>query len=145
MTTDLIIRPMTAGDIPEVISLWRSSEGIGMAAGDDEAGIRAFLARNPDLSLVVRDRDRLAAAILCGHDGRRGYLHHLAVAPEFRRRGIGREIARRCVAGLNAAGIRKCHLLVYSRNTDAIEFWRSVNWGMREDLRIMSRMTSPEL
>ena len=95
--------------------------GVGLNEGDDPAGLRAFLARNPGLSLVAQDGTRIVAAVLCGHDGRRGYLYHLAVANDYRRRGLGTSLVERCSA-LAAAGIPKCTIVLYADNESGERF-----------------------
>ncbi len=76
------IAAMTAQDYDEVAGLWRHTEGVGL---DDDTDTReeiaAYLARKPGFSYVARQQCQIVGAVLCGHDGRRGYLHHLAVAP----------------------------------------------------------------
>lgn len=139
----LAIGPMGLDDYDDMMALWRESEGVGLSGADSRDGVAAFLAHNPGLSLVARDEGRLVGAVLCGHDGRRGYLHHLAVAPEYRRRGIGRALVDGCLARLAAIGIEKCHIWVYAANGDGAAFWSAIGWGPRDDLRIMSRATAP--
>ena len=79
------IAPMTVDDLTAVTALWNSTEGVGINESDEPGQLRAFLERNPELSLVARDVSRLVGAVLCGHDGRRGFLYHLAVLPERRK------------------------------------------------------------
>ena len=138
------LRPMTIEDYDGVFALWQASEGVGLSAADERAEIARYLARNPGLSQVATVDGRLAGAVLCGHDGRRGYIHHLAVAAECRGRGIGRELVARCMEGLAAAGISRCHIFVYTRNTEGQGFWRAIGWTLRDDLAVMSRQTRPE-
>ena len=85
---NVTLRAMTIDDYPEVMSLWRQTEGVGLTESDSEEGIDAFLRRNPGMSAVaVAISGELLGAVLCGHDGRRGYLHHLAVVPSAENRG----------------------------------------------------------
>jgi N-acetylglutamate synthase len=133
------IRAMTIEDYPAVIALWQASEGIGLSKADSPEGIRAYLERNPGLSQVaVDERGGVVGAVLCGHDGRRGLLHHLAVADGWRKRGLGRELALHCMQGLAAAGIDRCHLFVYGENQPARAFWRRTGWYERPELVLMS-------
>ncbi|HEY6867139.1 MAG TPA: GNAT family N-acetyltransferase, partial [Candidatus Eisenbacteria bacterium] len=81
-----VISDFTPSDISEVLDLWRRTEGIGLF-GDDPAVIAGCLERSPGLSFVAREGGVLVGAVLGTHDGRRAYLHHLAVAPSHRRRG----------------------------------------------------------
>ncbi|HEX6748777.1 MAG TPA: GNAT family N-acetyltransferase [Longimicrobium sp.] len=131
--------PMTADDIPEALALWSASEGVGLRGADEPGELARYLARNPGLSIVAREDGRMVGAVLCGHDGRRGYLHHLAVAASHRRRGIGAALVERCLAGLRGDGIAKCHLMVYHHNQAGQAFWRRIGWHARDDLLIMSR------
>ena len=133
------IFPFTMVDYDEVIALWRSSEGVGLSDVDSPEGIAAYLARNPGLSFVARQDGRLAGAVLCGTDGRRGYLHHLAVASSYRRQGIGETLVERCLSGLKAQGYQKCHIFVYNGNVEGQVFWERVGWKLRTDLVIMSK------
>ncbi len=132
------VRPMTLSDYDDAIALWRSSEGLGLSAADDREPIARFLERNPGHSFVARDGEALVAALLCGHEGRRGYLHHLAVAPSHRGRGLGRDLVRHALEALEAAGIAKCHLFVLSDNQEGLGFWARVGWTERVELRICS-------
>ena len=92
-------------------------------------------------SLVATAGGILVGAVLCGHDGRRGYLHHLAVLQEWRRRGTGRRMVEACLERLAAAGIPKCNIFLFADNTRGRAFWRRNGWMVREDLKVMQRPT----
>jgi putative acetyltransferase len=93
---DYTIREMHIDDYDRLISLWQRCEGIGLSDADQLERIDFFLRRNPGMSFVAEGADgAMAGAVLCGTDGRRGYLHHLAVDPAWRRHGIGAARARR--------------------------------------------------
>jgi ribosomal protein S18 acetylase RimI-like enzyme len=133
------ISPMTSHDMPDVLAFWLTIDGIGLNESDTTDCLDSYLWRNAGLSLVAREDGRLIGAILCGHDGRRGYLHHLAVAPSFRRRGLGTSLVEQCLARLAAIGIQKCNIFVYADNDDGSEFWRKIGWHDRTDLKLMQR------
>jgi ribosomal protein S18 acetylase RimI-like enzyme len=129
---------MCTSDYEEVAALWESSPGVGIYPGDDRETIARFLDRNPGLSFVGRDDTELVGAVLCSHDGRRGYITHLAVDAAFRRHGIGRALVERCLDALRREGIAKAHLFVFRTNREAQAFWRRVGWHERDDLVTMS-------
>ncbi len=135
------IRAMTIHDYDAVLALWQSADGVGLSDADSREAIGRYLARNPGLSFTAWDGDLLVGAVLCGHDGRRGYVHHLAVRPSYRRQGIGKALASRCLDALAAEGIDKCHLFVFAINADAIAFWKRIGWSQRVDLNVMSQYT----
>ena len=137
----ITFRNLILSDYDAVIALWQSAEGVGLSSADAREAIGRYLARNPGMSFTAWDGDELVGAVLCGHDGRRGYVHHLAVCPSHRRRGVGSELAERGLAALEAEGIEKCHLFVFVHNADAIAFWERAGWTLRTDVRVMSRYT----
>jgi N-acetylglutamate synthase len=138
------IRPMSIGDYAAVILLWQASEGGGLSSADAPEAIERYLARNPGLSQVAfasNEADQpanLVGAVLCGHDGRRGLIHHLAVQPEYRRHGVGRALVDACLQGLAGEGIDKCHLFVFNENTSGQHFWLSCGWQTRPEIVLMS-------
>jgi ribosomal protein S18 acetylase RimI-like enzyme len=134
----VLIRELTMADYDQVMNLWRTCEGIGLSSADTPHAIGTYLDRNPRLSQVAEEAGRVVAALLCGHDGRRGYLHHLAVRPSCRRRGIGRRLVETCLAALRAEGIQKCHIFVFKDNPHGVGFWTRLGWMSRTDIAIVS-------
>lgn len=137
-----LIRPMVMGDYADVRQLWESCRGVGLSDADQPAALRRYLARNPGLSFVAREADLLVGAVLCGHDGRRGYLNHLAVHPQFRRRGLARRLVAHCLGALEREGIAKCHLFIFSSNQEGHRFWQGIGWELRRDLAVASCVLS---
>jgi len=129
---------LTMADYPEVYALWSGMPGIGLSSADSPEAIFVYLERNPGLSFVARQKGKVVGAVLGGHDGRRGYLQHLAVFPEARCRGIGKTLVVKCLSALNEQGIKRCHIFVYSDNENGLGFWESAGWFRRDDLLIMS-------
>ena len=138
---NIVIREMVIQDYDEVLALWQTSEGVGLSDADSEGSIAHYLARNPGLSFVARDGEHLVGAILCGHDGRRGYIHHLAVSQSHRRQGLGQALVERCLSALRRDGIGKCHIFVFAGSQDTSAFWKSIGWTRRVELVMMSQYT----
>lgn len=138
---DYSIEPFTMQDYAPVFALWRETEGVGLSSADEPEQIAAYLARNPGMSFVARCGGEVVGAVLCGHDGRRGLLHHLAVRSDCRRQGIGAMLVERCLEALHSQGIDKCHLFVFRSNQSGIAFWRSQGWEERLTLVLMSHDT----
>jgi ribosomal protein S18 acetylase RimI-like enzyme len=138
MTIGIELRPMTAADYDAVIDLWRCSEGVGLGTSDTQEGIEAYLIRNPGLSQVAVAEDRIVGAVLCGHDGRRGLLYHLAVDRAYRGRGLGRRMAEKALALLREQGIHKSYIMVFHQNEEGRAFWERTGWETRTDLIPMS-------
>jgi putative acetyltransferase len=135
------ILPMTDGDLPAVIELWSQTAGVGLNESDTIEQVRAYLVRNPGLSLVAKVGSQIVAAVLCGYDGRRGCLYHLAVLPSHRNQGLGRQLVSSCLASLAELGILRCNIFVYADNEAGHQFWNRCGWSMREDLRVLQCRT----
>jgi ribosomal protein S18 acetylase RimI-like enzyme len=138
---EFAMREMKASDYQGIFTLWQDGEGIGLSNADSEANIQRFLARNPALSFVAVHNGRIVGAILCGHDGRRGYIYHLFVAKPHRNKGIGRKLVTKSLERLKEEGIDKCHLFVFAWNELGRNFWLNSGWTLREDLVVMSKAT----
>ena len=132
--TELTIRPMTMADYDAAMALWETTPGICIRDVDSRDAIARYLARNPGLSLVAVASGSVVGTVLCGHDGRRGFIHHLAVKEGHRRKGIGRALFDRCVEGLEREGILKTHLFVLNENEGAFAFWEKSGCRKRDDI-----------
>ncbi|MCX8023606.1 MAG: GNAT family N-acetyltransferase [Thermanaerothrix sp.] len=132
------IVPFETEDYEEATALWKNSPGVGLSQADSPQALAHFLERNPGLNWVAKDEGKVVGTLLCGYDGRRAYLYHVAVHPEYRRQGIGRALVNHCLETLKNLGVEKAHLFVYTNNADAIAFWKSLGWYPRTELLIMS-------
>lgn len=135
-------REMTAEDYDAAYELWASTEGMGLSEADSRGEILRFLERNPGFSQVcVDEAGGLIGTALCGHDGRRGFLYHVAVNGAFRGRGTGRELVIRCLDKLRESGIAKCHLMVIRENQAGRQFWEGSGWQYRDGIVLYSQNT----
>ena len=136
---DSSIRDFKIQDYNAAFELWKVDPNIGLSAADDRDNISNFLKRNPGLSKVAVDGKDIVATVLCGHDGRRGYIYHLYVAPDYRRKGLGQRLMEACLDGLRKEKIRKCHLFVFGTNELGKNFWTGTGWKKRDDIAIFSK------
>lgn len=136
--TQPLIRPFEETDIPAARALWQACPGVGLSDADAPSALATYLRRNPGLSQVAEQNGTLLGTILIGHDGRRGLIHHLAVAPEARRTGLGRRLLTTALAALKAEGIGRVHLFVFDENEAALAFWHRCGALYRDDLEMFS-------
>lgn len=129
------IREMIETDYDQVYQLWLSYVGMGLNDLDDsKEGIARFLQRNPQTCLVAVENQTIIGAILVGSDGRRAYIYHTAVHPNYRRRGIARQLVETVLTVLDELKIHKVALVVFKRNTEGNRFWEKLGFSVREDL-----------
>jgi ribosomal protein S18 acetylase RimI-like enzyme len=136
------IRPMTETDIPAALALWQGMTGIGLREADSPPALTRYLRRNPGTSFVaVAESGELLGVSLAGHDGRRGYLHHVAVAVVHQKRGIGRQLVEACLAALKREGIEKVNFWVKADNPAGLAFWYRLGGRERSDIVTVSIIT----
>jgi N-acetylglutamate synthase len=133
------IKPMSIADYDDVLALWQKTEGVGLNESDTRTAIAAYLKRNPGMSFIARDGRNFVGAVLCGHDGRRGYLHHLAVSPSYRRKGLGTKLVSKCLASLKKLRIVKCNIFLFTNNTGGERFWQGAGWKKRSELCLVQK------
>lgn len=113
------------GDHDPVYNLWISTPGPGIAQ---------YLKRNPNTCFVALENGEMIGVLLSGHDGRRGYIHHTAVAVSARKRGIGKALLDAAMQALGAEGIHKVALVVFEANETGNRFWGRNGFCVRDDL-----------
>jgi len=137
------IRNMRIDDYEKVYSLWINTPGMGLNTLDDSCdGIAKYLERNPTTCFVAEEEGEIVGVLLSGHDGRRGFIYHAAVAIEERRKGIGAALVDRAVEALRNEGINKVALVVIDGNTTGNEFWESEGFTTRDDLVYRNKVIS---
>ena len=131
----MLIRKMTIADYTCVYDLWLNTPGMGLNDLDDSRqGIDKYLRRNPETCFVAEKDNIIIGVILCGNDGRRGYIHHTAVSVVERKNGVGTALVDAAVNALKNEGINKVALVVFSKNELGNSFWEKRGFTVREDL-----------
>jgi len=129
------IRVMTIEDYEEVYQLWLNTPGMGLNSIDDsKTGIEKYIKRNPTTCFVAEIEEKIIGVIMAGHDGRRGFIYHTAVLPDYRKQGIAKKLVDSAMDVLNKEGINKVALVVFERNELGNEFWEHIGFTERNDL-----------
>jgi len=137
MSETITTRAFEISDYEAALELWSRIEGIEIAEGDAKEEVKHFLIRNPNLSRVVEDDGKLIGVALCGEDGRRGYIYHLAVEPRYHQKGLARRLVRECVEGLRSRGLTRALILVADDNPGAQAFWERCGWEPVPGAKVM--------
>ncbi len=140
-----MIRFMTIDDYEKVYDLWNTIEGFVLRSIDDsKEGIKRFLYRNPNLSVVYEEDGKIIGALLCGHDGRRGSFYHVCVDKDHRNRGIATLMVKEAIKALKREKINKISLIAFSKNTGGNAFWQELKWLFREDVNYYDYVLNEE-
>jgi len=98
-----------------------------------------MLDKHPELFLIAEAKDVLVGTVLGSFDGRRGYVHHLAVLPEFQNRGIGSALLEILEDKYRKMGVVKIHLFIETVNAEVESYYQKRGWHRRNDLIMMSK------
>ncbi len=131
-------KELTTDVINEAITFWKNTPGVHLHNNgeDTNEGIAAYLLRNPGCSFIAEDSGKIIGAVLSGHDGRRGFINHLGVSPEYRRQGIGSHLLMLSEEAFKKNGIHKCALFVLKENTDGQEFYEKIGWKEEDIVKV---------
>jgi len=141
-TAIMITREMRIADHDMLIDLFSNTPGVTVREADSREATEYYLERNPQLNFVAIDNDQIVGCVMCGHDGRRGYLQHLIVRDDYRRQGIGQRLFLMCTNSLAKIRILKTHIFVFRNNDLANSFWSKNGWYLRQDINMYSYNTS---
>lgn len=140
--SEIEYRVMQNSDIQAVLLFWQKIDGVHLHSNGEETydAICRYLQRNPDLSFVAVCESAIVGAVMCGHDGRRGYLNHLGVSPEYRGRGIAKELLYRVENELRKNRIRKEALFVLCNNASAQAFYEHIGWKEETIVKVYAKV-----
>ena len=136
----LIIRVFVEDDTPGVTSLWMQvfpDDPPWNAPGEI---IRHKQEVQPDLFLVGVSESRIVATVMAGYDGNRGWIYHLAVAPDLRRNAFGRAMMAEAESRLRSLGCPKVNLQVRTSNAGVVRFYQALGYAIEERVSMGKRL-----
>ncbi len=133
------IRHFQPEDEQSVIALWHECDLV-RPWNNPQRDICRKLKVNPELFLVGIIEGRVVATVMAGYEGHRGWLNYLAVAPEFQRHGLAREIVAEAEHLLRKAGCPKINLQIRTSNQAVIEFYRRLGYSVDDVVSMGKRL-----
>jgi ribosomal protein S18 acetylase RimI-like enzyme len=124
----MTIRPATRGDADAVLGLWEVGRTAHATTEDRRVDIERMLDQQPGALIVAEENGAIVGTVIAGSDGWRGSLWRLAVHPEQRRRGLGRQLVSAAEDRLRTLGIPRVQALVGRDDEDARAFWTSAGY-----------------
>ena len=127
----IAFRPLEDGDIGGVIALWTDC-GLVRPWNDARRDIEFARGKEGSDILLGCEDGELVSSVMVGHDGHRGWLYYLAVAPAFQGIGIGRATVHAAEAWLRERGIWAINLNIRSENEKVRAFYAALGYEMRD-------------
>jgi ribosomal protein S18 acetylase RimI-like enzyme len=132
------IREFRIEDYPVVLELWKTA-GLTIRPGDERDEIEVKLKRDPDLFLIAEEQGKIVGSVMGAWDGRRGWIYHLAVRPDSRRKRIATTLVKEVEDRLTAKGATKVNAQVYTSNHKSIAFFRAAGYQVQPDLVMIGK------
>jgi len=128
----------------DVVDIWKRT-GISITSSDTKEEVNVMLNKNPDLSLIAKIDEKIIGVVMGGFDGRRGYVHHLAIDPKYQKKGYGKLLMNELIERFQKKRVHKVHLFIEKHNKDVIAFYNKLGWDIRSDLIMMSFIPDKKL
>ena len=119
---DIEVVPAMASDAAVVVALWETC-GLTRPWNDAAADFVRAVAGDASAVLLVHANGNVVASVMVGDDGHRGWVYYLAVAPAWRRAGLGRRMMAAAEQWLRGRGVAKIQLMVREGNDAALAFY----------------------
>ncbi len=126
-SAELKIRPFRREDSEKIIDLWFTCNLV-VPWNHPMLDIERKMKVNPELFLVGLKDDKIAATVMGGYEGHRGWVNYLAVLPEFRGRGYGAMMMDEIERLLLERGCPKVQLQVRETNKEVIKFYERLGY-----------------
>lgn len=133
-------------DYDSLIELWDDSDLPYKPEGRDRRDrIERELEAANAVFLVASEGDRIAGSVFGTHDGRKGWINRLAVAPEYQRRGVARMLVERVEEILLALGIEITACLIEDWNGDSMKVFEKLGYTRHSDIIYFSKRKDPDV
>ena len=132
------IREFRIEDYPVVRELWQAAS-LELRPGDEIEDIKLKLQRDPDLFLIAEENDRIVGSVIGGWDGRRGWIYHLAVSPNYQRKRIGAGLIDELEKRLVAKGAKMVNAQIHKLNTNSSTFFKAIGYDERSHLIMVGK------
>ena len=132
------IRDFRIEDYPVVRELWQAAS-LELRPGDEIEDIKLKLQRDPDLFLIAEQDNRIVGSVIGGWDGRRGWIYHLAVSPNYQRKKIGSGLIEELEKRLVAKGARMINTQIHKLNTKSSTFFKAMGYDERSHLIMIGK------
>jgi ribosomal protein S18 acetylase RimI-like enzyme len=136
----LQVRPFEADDLEDVVKLWETVFPDDPPWNEPRTVVRRKLGIQRDLFLVGQINGRVVATVMGGFDGFRGWVYHLAVAPDLRRRGFGQRMMEVVESKLLDLGCPKINLQIRASNQGVIDFYKTLGYGPEDRVSMGKRL-----
>lgn len=136
------IREIEISDFPKIYTLWKEA---GLVVDNFEKEKQEFIqiiTLNPTSCFVVDKANKIIGSCLGAFNGRRGWIYHLAIQPEYQNYGYGEMIFKKTEKALLKKGAKKILLGVAFTNKTVVPFYEKQGYKIMDDALVMEKELS---
>ncbi|RLF64303.1 MAG: hypothetical protein DRN31_00595 [Thermoplasmata archaeon] len=132
---DLAIRDFTMDDYDALISLWEDAGLPYKPEGRDRRdNIEMQVGQECSIYLVAELHGKIVGSVLATHDGRKGWINRVAVAPSYRKMGIATKLIEEAEKRISRLGIDIVASLIEDWNKSSMEFFENLGYTKHADI-----------
>ena len=121
---EIKLRPMTISDYDNVIAVWEAA-GLHIDPVDDSKfSIAWLLAHNTTSCFVAEVEGKVIGAVLGAYNGRRLWIYHLGVLPNYQKKGVGKKLVLAVTKACSEFGCPKISLAIMRDNLKVAGFYQ---------------------
>ncbi|MBN1861213.1 MAG: GNAT family N-acetyltransferase [Candidatus Thermoplasmatota archaeon] len=136
----VIIRKMTQKDYDPIIRLWKEGNLPYRPRGrDSNKNFQRQLQQPTSLYFIAQIDNHIIGAVLGTHDGRKGWINRLVVAPSYRKRGIANLLVKEIERQLAARKIDIIACLIEEWNTSSMQVFQQLGYVKHTDILYFSK------
>jgi ribosomal protein S18 acetylase RimI-like enzyme len=145
-SAQISVRKFSIAEYENLMELWRESKLPHKPAGrDSKESITREIEQMNAVFLVAEKDGELVGSAFGTHDGRKGWINRVAVAPLYRRQGIAERLVSEVEQHLGDMGIRIIACLIEDWNKESMEFFEKIGYKRHHDIYYFTKRKDPEV
>jgi len=132
MKTGLSIRDFSSDDYDSLLELWKITELGGKERGDDLHIIMQTIDRGGRLLVMAGMDGSVIGSSWLSHDGRRMYIHHFAIHPDYQGNGLSKLLMDRSMDYCREVGLQ-VKIEVHDTNIKALNLYDDYGFKRLDD------------
>ncbi|MBN1685385.1 MAG: GNAT family N-acetyltransferase [Spirochaetales bacterium] len=118
-------------DVPKIIEFWQRSRNASFSTAALDTSLRDYVSQNPFLCLVAEQDEKIVATVVYGIKQYRGFIHHIAVDPDFIGSGVLQRLINEAFRALAQRSCSRCHIFVHDmvHNPVTKEIIENIEWA----------------
>ena len=133
-------------DYPSVQKLWKTANLSFRPIGrDDPENISKQISSGLVAMLGIRHNEQIIAVIMLSHDGRKGWINRLAVEPQFRSKGLAKQLLKEAENFFFSRGIMVYSALVFRDNVPSRKLFEECGYSEDPDILYYSKRESQDV